>query len=276
MNKLYSYKGSLANMTVEEVAAALDACDKKLRTTAARYTEDQAFNAQIEEVKKVWPDKYKEALRNKARELAGQGGVTPAVIRKCFVAFADLLATDRAALTGRQKDSEHRYALAEASLATLFRKAPDVSSTTSQGVSYTEKGKFIRVKPSVAPRNLIVDNPEASAVNGAEIWILAMHVEDLSTSLLLGYATKEDVLKAKQDERKSYSVPLASLRPMSAFYAEHGIVEVPGGLSMESVPHIDAIPVPSRKELQNMGKGQSKDDFDFLASIGASPEPAKK
>lgn len=274
MKKIYSHKNQIVSLTADQVAAIVLAGEKQVRTDKFKYTEQQAFNSQVEEIKAKWPDAYKEAIRNKARELAGAGNpITPTIIRKALIAFGDILAADRAKTSGKQLDSEQRYISAEIALASLFRRAPDAGASALFSKKYQENGKLMRVKPAVKPKNLVVNISEASAPDSPDVYVLAVFVEELHASVLLGYATKEDLIKAKT-ENLAFQIPLAQLRPMSALYTECGLTEIPGGLSFESVPVIEQIPIPERN-LQDMKKGQTKDEFDFFASIGlTAPTPA--
>lgn len=274
MTKLYSYKNKIGSLTADQLVAIILAGEKQVRTDKFKYIEQQAFNSQVEEIKTSWPDNYKEAIRNKAREIAGQGNpITPTIIRKAIVAFGEILAIDRAKASGKQLDSERRYISAEIALATLFRRAPDAGLAALFSKKYQDSGKTMRVKPAVAPKNLVVNITEASGPDSPDIYILAVYVEELQGAILLGHATKEDIAKAKS-ENSAFHIPLAQLRPMSTLYTEAGLTEIPGGISYESVPTIQQIPIPV-PGLTDMKKGQTKDEFDFLASVGLASVPAK-
>jgi len=269
MSKLYSFNGQLVTLSREQVVDHIYAAEKKTRTDKFKYIDQQAFNSQVEEIKTSWPENYKEAIKTKAREIAGQGNpITPTIIRRAIVAFGVLLAADRAKVSTKQVESELRYVSGEIALASLFRRAPDAGAASLFSRKYQDNGKSIRVKPATSPKNIVVNISEATAPDSADRYVLALFVEELQSSLLLGYATKEDVVKAKT-ENLAYYIPLEALRPMSALYLESGLTEIPVGISFESIPALQQIPIPAK--IQDMKKGQSKDEFDFFASVGLKP-----
>ena len=278
MNTLYSLNSKMQLMTPEQVVAAVNNCEKSLRTAKFTYLEHQAFNTQVEEIKTAWPENYREVVRVKAKELAGTGGITPAVIRQALIAFGDLLAIDRAKASNKPLDSEQRYIAAELALATLFRKAPDCGLTTLVSRRYQENGKSFRVKPAVAPKSLIVNMNEANDPDSADIYLLAAYFEEMKACLLLGYATKEDLQKTKQTENQAYQIPLAELKPMARMYAACKMTEIPSGIAFETVPAYSSLPIQMPKNLQNIMREKTKtEDFDFFGSMGiAAPKPEKK
>jgi len=288
MTQMYGCKGQFLVMRPEEVVAAIVSCEKSLRTAKVTYVEHQATQSQIDEVKTSWPDLLRNFMREKAKELAGQGNpITLAVIRRAFLATCQHIAEERARLnTMTSIDMELRQLTAELNLATLFGRAihPAISPNSILNAHrYQTNGKLMRVRSTVAPRHLIVNMKE---IDSAEIYVLALYVEAAKRSILLAYTTKEDLKKAKAAEtatdlpewkQKSYYIALADLRPMSELYKACNLTEIPAGLAMESVPQISALPIPAPKELQDMMRGQSKDDCDFLSSVGiASKKDAPK
>jgi len=284
MNKLYSYKGQLVALSSEDVVKAISAHEKSLRTDKFTYVDQQAFQSQVDEIKASWPEAMRHFVRDRAKEISGQGPVTLTAVRRAILATCEFIAQERARLnTSTTEDMELRLLTAETNLATIFRRAPDPAVAPCSIASarrYQENGKLIRIRPSVAPRNLVVNIPE---IESADIYVQSMYVEAARRSILLGYVTKDDLKKAKAIEKidadtpdwkkKAYSVPLAGLRPMAELYKECGLTEIPISLAMESVPNVANIPILAPKALQSMNKGQSKDEFDFDASVGIKTTP---
>ncbi len=285
MNKLYSYKGQLVTLSPEKVVEAISSYEKSLRTNNFAYLDQQAFQGQIDEIKTHWPEALKTFIRDRAKEFAGQGNpITLTAVRKALLSNCEFLAQERAKVnSSTTAEMEMRLLTAELNLATIFQRAPEpavIQVPTAR--RYQENGKLIRLRPSVAPRNLVVNLPE---IESADIYVLALYIESVRRSVLVGYATKDDLKKAKASEkidadtpdwkRKAYSVPLAGLRPMAELYKECGLTVLPISLALESVPVITEIPILAPKDIQpeNMNKGQSKDEFDFEASIGIKAAP---
>lgn len=286
MNKIYSFKKQLNPLSPEQVVTAIASYEKSLRTDKVTYLEQQAFQSQIDEIKTNWPEPIRTYVRDRAREFAGQGNaVTLTSVRRALLATCEFVAQERAKVNSSTSvDFELRQLTAETNLATIFRRAPDATvapSSISASRKYQENGKLIRVRSTPSPRNLVVN---LSEIESADIYVLALYVEVVKRSILIGYATKVDLKQAKEKERadnvlpdwkkKAYYIPLEELRPMSGLYQECSLTEVPVGLAMESVPEIGSLPILAPKELQDMNKGQSKEDFDFDASVGLKSKPA--
>jgi hypothetical protein len=283
--KFYSHKNQIVQLTMEEVIVKLYACEKLMRTTGFTYLQQQAFQSQIEEIK-AWPEEVRNSCRDAARQFAGQGNqITLAVVRKAILKTCRYLAEQRAKRNSSNIALELRRASAENALATLFGKAPCpaiIESEIPVSRKYQDNGKLIRVKSTSIPKRLVVN---VSEIESAEIYVLALALEDTATAMLLGYATKDDLKKAKCGDKttspedcswrdRAYYIQLENLRPMGELYKESNLKEIPSGISMERLPKFEDFPV-ARKDLKTMTQGQSSDEFDFLASVGLSPEKTK-
>lgn len=279
MKLLYGFNGKLETMSTDQVISSLVACEINLRSSNFKYVEEQAFTSQVDEAKTSWSPLFLDEFRKKAREFAAGGVVSLSAIRKALLSLAPLIAAERAKVLDKTSaEIELRQSTAELNLATLFRRAPDTSNALAR--KYQENGKLFRVKATTTPRNLIVNMNE---INAADIFVLAYFVEDINRSILLGYATKNDLIESKKTEtgdelpdwkKNSYSIALGGLKSMAQLYKACGLTEIPVGLAMESVPNIGALPIPANKGLQTMVLNQTTEDFDFLSSIGLPSEAA--
>lgn len=280
MNKLYSYNGQIITMSPEDVKSAIETLEKNLRTDQFKYSDSQAFMSQVDEIKQSWPEEIKKFVREKAKEFAGGGadGVPPSAIRKALIATCEQVAKERSTKSGMNMETELRQIASEMAVATLFKRAPEVAITPTSipaAKKYQEKGRLIRAKPSLNPKRLVVNVAE---ILSAEIYVLALYVETMKASVLLGFATQKEMMDAKSGNKdtdqencpwndKAFYIPLEELRPMSHLYTACGIEEIPSGVAFESVPKGSLLPILQRKEIQDMMKGQSAEEFDFLASV---------
>jgi hypothetical protein len=284
--KFYSYKNQIVQLDLEAAMTELHACEKRMRTTGFTYLQQQAFQSQIEEIKS-WPDDMRNFCREAARHFAGQGNqITLTIVRKAILKTCRYLAEQRAKTNSSNQSAELRRASAETAIATLFGKAPNVmllESAIPTAHKYQEKGKLIRVKPTIIPRRLVIN---ASEIESAEIYVLALTFEETAIAMLLGFATRDDLKKAKCGDKttspedcpwrdKAHYILLENLRPMGDLYKESSLKEIPEGISLERLPKIDDLPV-ARKDLEAMTKGQAPNEFDFLGSVGLTAEPVAK
>lgn len=271
--QLYLYRGQVIPLSAEEVGRAVLNCETKLRTTKIQYINQQAFLEQAQDIKATWPEGLVNYTKAQATGYAGAGNaIGPSALRRAIIDASVKLSEVRAKHSSRKVDSELRYIAGEIAVATLFRRAPDATvKEPPLAKRYKDGGKLIRVRPTLTSKALIVNITE---INTAEIFVFALFVEVMKSCFLLGYATREQLAKSKP-EKSAFQIPLGELRPMSQFYAENGLTEIPGGIAMESIPDIRYLPIPQR-ELQDMTKGQSAAEFDFNASLGLpdSGEPA--
>ena len=273
MDRLYAYNDQINVLSDEQVRDAVFYCEKRLRTSKFKYTEYQAFMDQVEEIKTIWPDSVREFIRKKAKEISGKDPITPTSLRKAILSTCSFIAQERAKLSGRSESTEATFIAGETTLATLFHHAPEGSLTSVPlSKTYQPNGPTIRVKTSLVPRKLVVDEKE---VETADYYVLALFLEESKTAVLLGFATKEDLKLAKKGNKNTdqfncqwremaYYLPLELLRPMSELYETCGLREIPSFISMESVPKIKDIPIIVSKSIQDMIKPRKEEFQDSL------------
>jgi hypothetical protein len=105
-----------------------------------------------------------------------------------------------------------------------------------------------------------------------------LHSDGIDQSFLIGWASHEDLLKAKKGNKDSspdcawkemaFYIPIESLRPMSELLELCKIKEIPQGILFEKLPADGDLPILANKAIQTMMSSKSEDDFDFLASVG--------
>lgn len=275
MTKMYAYNGQITSLSDEQAANFMATYEKSLQSGVA-YVGEQAFPSQIDDIK-AWPNGVpKDFLRETAVSIAGSGSpISMPVLRKAIIATGKKLAELRAAKSGRSIESEWEEIAGETALATIFRRALDVDIIPkSRARKYADNGKSMRVVTRSTTTTLYVNVDERES---ADIFVRAIFLTDIGIAYLLGYATQADVKAAPiQAGGKFVQIPIEKLRPMGSLYAECGLKELPGGVSMESVPDQKLLPVLLKKDLQALLTPETN-DFDMLAELGISEpkEPAK-
>lgn len=291
---LYHYKGSMIRMTRDTIAQALAETEVRLRTGKFTYTDQQVFQAQVKEIQTLWPEEVRNVMRQAAKDMTPAGqNVSPATVRQAMLAtYEKLICPKRAEVAQGKSEFEYRDATGDIAMSTIFRHAPNGELQPLQMVrKYSENGKLIKMKLSASPQRLVVNCDEFEKSDGtekqgtAEIYVLAYYSPVLKSSMLIGFAYKADIRAADKGnkntdgancawDKMAYHMPISKLRPMAEFLAQSGITEIPQGLLFENIPSSKELPVLARQDLQDMGKGESPENFDFLASCGIAP--AKK
>jgi hypothetical protein len=278
---VYSCGSEIKAMTEGEVRAILEALEVRLRGGSIKYVADEFFSSQTDEIKKTWPEPTVMALKGKARELAGQGqSILPKTVKEAVIFVCEnVVAGGRAKAAGTRQRFEFLTVLADISLSILLRRAPDAS--VPQAAVKLNDGKVLRIKASETPRRMVVNCDEAKV---ADVFLYCYCNLQAKLGYMLGWATQEDVLKAKSGnkasdpgncswDRMAYYVPLESLRPMSEFVQACGIADVPNGVLMERPPKEGDLPCP-RHDLKGMVE-QGSDGSDYLSICGIEAVPAK-
>lgn len=297
--KIYSYKGEMKTLTPDKIVEIIGGYEKSLRTDKFKYMPDKASFAQAAEIKANWPTPLFELFKQRAKEFAGNQPVTASNIRKAILAVGRHIALERSKISNLTYETELRLAFGEIGIASIFQRAPESAiNNIPTSRTYQLGGKLIRVKTAVAPKKLVVNVGELLSkegeivANSPEIYVVSLHNDAVESSILLGYALREDVIKQKKGDKTTdpdncpwkdmaFYMPIESLRPMSEFYSSchPPLAEIPGGLAFESVPKLSELPIPLKKEVQDMTKGEDVEAFDFEASIGivkAAPKEQPK
>lgn len=285
---LYHYKGSMAKMTRETISQALAETETRLRTGKFTYTDQQVFQSQVKEIQTIWPEEVRNVMRQTAKDMTPTGqSVSPATIRQAMLTtYEKVICPKRAEIAQGKAEYEYRDATGDIVMSTLFRHAPNGEMQPMQAVrKYAEGGKLIKIKLSASPQRLVVNCDELEKSDGterpgtADIYVQAYYSPTLKSAMLIGFAYKADIRAAAKGNRNTdgancawdkmaYHMPISKLRPMAEFLAQSGISEIPQGLLFENVPSPKELPVLARQDLQDMGKGESPENFDFLASCG--------
>jgi len=282
MKTLYRYAGALCEMDEGKLSTAFLETEKKLRAGGFSYIPAQAFQSQIEEIKMSWPDEAKQFARNRAKELAGAGKPTAAMVRQSlmdtmtqFVPSKRCFGRENFALVG-----ETKLAATDLALSTLFRRAPDASSTYSAR-QYKPGGPRVVAKCSTKLGRLVVNVED---VDSAELFVLALYNEDLRRSWLLGWTRKDDLKACPTGNRMTnrnecpwnkmaHYMDMDKLKPMSAFLTGFKIQEVSDGLLFESLPAGADLPLPSGLNADMLTQSDKADNVDFDAILGLTPLP---
>jgi len=268
---LYHYQGSIRELSNKQVADALQALEKRLRTGKFRYHGDDdspTFELLRKAIQAEWPQDVVAVLRQKGKEMAASKPMTPALgMAAVLSVIRDVVAPRRAKLRDSDIESEALVAEAEARLAPLFGKAPSLSERFLPREYGT--GKVISIKPRSRADRLIVDAAKAME---ADTYILALYGKEAGVIRLLGWAARQDL---KLGEKESLSLALSELKPMSEFLWNHKVLAVPDGLLFDQVPDAKELPLPlKRKNLSAMLAPAADDgEADFWEQIdGKKPE----
>lgn len=280
---VYNHNGCFKIIKDEQLKKELETLEVKLRSGKIQYTEEIAFQSQVNDIKKSWDEESKLFIRNKARTLANGSNITPNII---FSAMQETckehIAVKRAEKRNSIPYNEYAYMTADIALSTILRIAPDCSI---ESLPRKINSKTIRIKTATNPRRLVINE---DIVNEADIYIQAIFIKAFSKSILLGWATKEDVkaaTKANKDtengcywSKMAYYIPIEKLRPMSSLLELFEVDEIPNGLIFETMPKISEIPIIAANDIQermlNPTPPKEFTEDDFLRSCGI--EVAKK
>lgn len=290
---MYHHKGALVRLGRDAILKSLAETEAKLRTGKFAYTEQQVFQSQVKEIQTVWPEAPRDFMRQIVKGMTPTGqNISPATIRTAlYQTFENFICPKRAEVSQSKPEYQFREACADIAMSTLFRRAPSGDLTPIQQVRrYTDNGRLIKIKLSSAPLRLVVNCDELEKSDGtekpgcADLYVQAYFCPALKSAMLLGYAYKADVRAASKGnkhtdnancawDKMAYHMPMAKLRPMADFLAQDldskaGIKEFPQGIVFERVPAPEDLPVLGKRDIQNYGKGESPETFDFLASCG--------
>jgi hypothetical protein len=275
---LVSHYGKIVKMSEEDVKKSLMETEKRLRTGGFQYVK-MPMQPKVNSLKGSWTSEAQAFVKTSAHSIANGGNISEDVVQKAIIETCkNHVAPIRAKKNGTDADHEFVYMAGEIALSSLFNVAPD-TSLESTPKTYGSGTKKVLVKASSNPKRLVVDEDRAEE---AEIYVQAILIKSLEIAMLIGWATKADVLssskgnKATNPEcnwsRTAYYMPLERLRPMSEFMRDHGLKEVPNGVAFEKLPQLSDIPIMTSPESQFMlisGAPKKEESFDdFLKSSG--------
>lgn len=281
---MYSYKGQIVALTDEEVNKSLLEIETRSRSGKFNYVNLKACQAQIEQMKTTWHEDAKLFLRTKVKELMGSqpmGTELSAIaIQKGIVeACRTIFAVKRAKRNNSDPKAEFAYMSGDIALSFLFKIMPDISLENASR-KFGANGKIFRVKTSSNPKQLVIDEEK---LNEADMYVQALYRKDENCSVLIGWATQDQMRAAPKDNRSTnescgwtkmaYHIPIENLRPMSEFVTACSLTEIPTGILFESVPQLKDIPLLASAEAQSMannsGDSAKKQTYEeFLAECG--------
>lgn len=274
---LCNYKGQVVKMTEDDITKSLQDTERAARTGKFNYPAKMAVQPQVEHLKSSWPKEAQDFVRAEARKGGNvtEDSVQAAIVKTC----REFTAPKRAAKNRTSAENEFAYMLGESALASLFRISPDIGIENAPRC-YRPDGKKIRVKTSSNPKRLVVDEEKKDE---ADIYVQALLVKGLEKAMLLGWATKADILAAQKGNsstspedcswtKMAYYIPIDRLRPMAEFVQDSGIKDVPSGILFERPPRLSELPMIASAESQLMlisAAPAKEEDFDeFLRSSG--------
>jgi hypothetical protein len=267
MPSYFSYKKSICMLDRTQVISAIKATEMAMRTSKTSYVEAPLFKEQVDEIKQKWPPELTASVRERIKTHKGQVG--PEDMRR-FVMDAI-----RGTIPSC-KPYDKRSVSAEMALATLFRRAPDYERNFR---AYRPGGPVIGYKVTPRPGRMVIDKDRAGQ---AEIFVYCYYCEDVDLSMILGYATQDDVRKMRSGNmhtlpnecmwtKDAYFQDYQKLRPMTEFLNKFSITTIPSMTLFESPPLVDDLPLePNRylkTQLEDSEKTNGSEDEKFMRSI---------
>jgi len=276
MPSYFNYKKSICLLDASHAVSAIKAAEMTVRTSKSEYVDAPLFKEQVDEIKQQWPPELTASVRERIKAHKGQVG--PEEMRR--------FAMD--AIRGtipNCKAYDRRCVASEMALATLFRRAPDHQRKFR---AYRKGGPVIGYKVSPRPNRMVIDKDKAGQ---AEMFVYCYYCEEVDLSMLLGYATQDDVRKMNSGNmhtlpnecmwtRDAYFQDYQKLRPMSEFLSKFSISPIPSLVLFESPPDIDDIPLePNRylkTQIEDSEKTNESEDDKFMRAILGLDKPEAK
>jgi hypothetical protein len=275
MKNIYEFRNKLVTMTTEQFLAEVKTLEESSRSGKFKYTNIPLFSEQIAEIK-TWPAKYVDNIRSIAKRLSGGDALKNEMLWSALVqTLKEVIAVERSTNLNTRLDTEIRYLMAELSLATLFKRAPENGNGLIR--KYSDKGRTFRIKASSAPRRVVVNPAE---VDSAEVFVFAYYAQTLPHAMLLGWATRDQVkampLANRQTDPKYnwddmlHLSNISALNPMSKIMGALNATEFVAGTIFETPPAEGALPFMGAKQLQDGLRTVKAENFDFRAACGLS------
>lgn len=283
-NHLYKFNGSIGPMTNQQLVDGMLGIERSSRSGSFTYSAEEMFQTQIEEMKS-WPADVKEHVKASAKAIReaqpsiSKNGMIRAAVAETLAKF---VAPGRATKKDRiGTEFEAKAAAGDMALSMLFKRAPSVEATLSPR-QYTDKPQKFLAKVSDEVRKLCVNIED---IDKADVYVSALYNEQLGRAFLIGYATKEDLKKAKKGnrltdpencpwQRMCYYMPHDELKPLGMIMKHFGLTDIPEGVVFERVMLPESLPLPAcrRKATLDLFSESVVDGTDFNELLGLEPK----